>query len=485
MSEYKLVREIGRGGMGTVWYGIRQSDGAECAIKCLLAKFVSIPEYREFFDSEARAMKRLNHPSVVKIMGDTFTDAEGNLYLPMEYIQGETIEHKIKQTGQPFSEKEAVRIMCEVLDAFAYIHSQGQIHRDIKPSNIMLRPDGRICVIDFGIAKDMKTSTGKTVGRQVGTHGYMSPEQIDALNIDHRTDIYSLGCFLFYMLTARHAITKRANDYETMCAIQREAFPSVCAINPMVSRRIEDIIYKATDKDMRRRFQNAAEFKVALLHSKTSAQPHDSLLRFLPDQDIYTKMVGVWSVSVGRTGQDINIPNQYVSTRHLQIQLESSYSTGLNRITRTLTLTDHSTNGTGLDGKYVHNATEVMPYDFLAGHTQHIPEILLAGREECRLDWKLVEDAILRKMSENIPPIEQTVTADREEEQINENEVTRKNQEKKTYLLVVFLSFVFPIVGWILYGANHKEDPIMAHKAFVAAWFGFAVSIILSFIIFN
>lgn len=483
MSEYKLVREIGKGGMGTVWYGIRQSDGAECAIKCLRAKFVSIPDYREFFDSEARALKRFNHPSVVKIMGDTFTDAEGNLYLPMEFVSGETIEHLLKQTGQPFPEDKAIRIMCDILDAFSYIHSQGQIHRDIKPSNIMLRPDGRICVIDFGIAKDMKTNTGKTVGRQVGTHGYMSPEQIDALNIDHRTDIYSLGCLFYYMLTARHAISKRSNDYETMYAIQREAFPSVRAANPAVSIQAENIINKATDKDMRRRFQSAAEFKAALLNQITST-PHATMQNVVAStRPSLGNVVGHWTVTVGRAGQDINIPNKYVSTMHLDINLDASYSTGPNGVNRILTLTDHSTNGTGLNGKYVHNATEIIPVDILDENTIQVPEILLAGREECRLEWQMVVNTLVAKMFRNLTQLPETALSDQESTQVKESEVTQSNNEDSSYFGTVLLSFLFPIIGWIIYLVNRSDKPVKAKKALKAAWWGFALGVILNFIL--
>ena len=478
MAEYKLVREIGRGGMGSVWYGVR-SDGAECAIKCMLAKFVSIPDYREFFDSEAQAMKGLDHPSVVKIMGDTFTDAKGNLYLPMEYVEGETIEQRIKRSGLPLSEQEAIAVMSDVLDAFAYIHGQGQIHRDIKPSNIMLRPDGRVCIIDFGIAKDMKTSTGKTVGRQVGTSGYMSPEQISALNIDHRTDIYSLGCLLFYMLTAQHAITKRTNDYETMYAIQRGDFPSVRAFNPNVSQRLEEIIYKATDKDMRRRYQSAEAFKQALLQEDAIGdEPHVSTTADLHDLE---ELTGHWSLSVGRSGQDITMPNAYVSSHHLDIELDAGYITeGRYKVHRNLTLTDHSTNGTGVDGKYVHNKTEYLSVDILKDSIQSMPDVLLAGREECRLDWNLVYNALVEKMARDI-----NHNAGREQE-IHDGKGSKDGDTVKTnntYFGIILVSFLFPIVGWVLYANIKNHNKIKARKAFAASWWGFGFGIVINTLI--
>ena len=449
--------------MGSVWYGMRE-DGAECAIKCMLAKYVSVPDYREFFDAEAKAMKRLNHPSVVRIMGNTFTDSKGNLYLPMEYIQGETIEQRIKRTGVPFDEEEAVAIMAAVLDAFTYIHAQGQIHRDIKPSNIMLRPDGSICVIDFGIAKDIKTSTGKTVGRQVGTSGYMSPEQISALNIDHRTDIYSLGCLLFYMLTAQHAITKKTNDYETMYAIQKADFPSVRAFNPAVSQHVEEVIYKATDKDMRRRYQSAEEFKNAL----TGSAPQ--IVESVSDEPHSTER---WRITVGRKEQDIVIPNQYVSTYHLDIDLDAVWTIERQLIIRSATVTDHSTNGTGINGRYLHNAS-------LQLDLQEVPEILLAGRAECTVDWNEVRRVLIAKITKN----DDRIPDSKPETGPKETDKSQTVANNQTYIGLIILCFFVPIVGWILYGVERRDNINKARQAFIAAWVGFGLGMCMQTILF-
>lgn len=479
MAEFKLIRELGRGGMGSVWYGIR-SDGTECAVKCMLAKFVSVPDYRDFFDAEARAMKHLNHPCVVKIMGDTFTDAEGNLYLPMEYVPGETIEQRIKRTHQPFDEQETIRLMNDILDAFDYIHRQGQIHRDIKPSNIMLRPDGRICVIDFGIAKDMKISTGKTVGRQVGTSGYMSPEQISALNIDHRTDIYSLGCLLFYMLTARHAIVKRTNDYETMYAIQNEEFPSAREINPTVSARMDAVIRKATNKDMRKRYQSAHEFKEVLsaILGDTSAATTQTISEPNKKQ-VLSRITGKWIVSVGRSGQDINISNDYVSSHHLEIELEAKQH--MDSIEHVITLIDHSTNGTGVNGRCIHNGKIIIAWDLFAEYTQQMPDILLAGREECRLDWNLVTEMITRKMQNGLPspPLSSS------DDVISEPQDKFTKRDDNTYVGICIVSFICPIVGWIIYAVNKNDNIDKASKAYKAAWWGFGLGLILNIVLKN
>ena len=159
-DDYLLQEVIGQGGMGCVYRGL-SPDGQEVAIKKLDCKYVSIPDFKEFFFIEANALKTMNHPSVVKFKGNPFADEKGNLYLPMEYVKGKTIEKVVNEKG-PYTESEARSIMCKILDAFSYIHSHSMIHRDIKPSNIIIKPDGDICIIDFGIAKDMKISTGKT-----------------------------------------------------------------------------------------------------------------------------------------------------------------------------------------------------------------------------------------------------------------------------------------------------------------------------------
>ena len=184
----------------------------------------------------------------------------------MEFVEGETISQYVAKHGA-FPEPDALQLMDKILQAVGYVHSVGCIHRDIKPSNIMLKPDGNVCIIDFGIAKDARTSTGHTVGRIIGTDGYMSPEQAAGLNIDKRTDIYSLGCLLHYIVTGQNAFNKRSNDQETRMAILHEQFPSAIQINPSLSQRTQDIIYKAVDRNMMRRFQSAEEFRKALYGS--------------------------------------------------------------------------------------------------------------------------------------------------------------------------------------------------------------------------
>lgn len=462
---YTLGEIIGKGGMGCVYDGLTP-DGQRTAIKMLECQYVSMPDFREFFDIEARALREMNHPSVVKIMGDPFSDSHGNLYLPMEYVEGETIEHRVKHHG-PFSETEARATLCKILSAFTYIHGQQKIHRDIKPSNIMLRPNGEVCIIDFGIAKDMKTPTGKTLGRCVGTDGYMSPEQVKGNSIDYRTDIYSLGCLLHYMLTGQHAIVKQSNDYQTIAVILNKEFPSARQIRPELSDDIQQIIYKAVDKNMLLRYQTASEFRNALMGT--------------PEQDDggHTTRTAVVSISVGRRNCDITIPNDYVSSKHLTIHCRCTPQGGT-----FLELEDHSTNGTGVNGRYVHNSSITIPFDITSQYTQETPQILLAGREEVALDFNKVTALLQQrwKSANNEKTTGRIKTDTDSGGTTTKKQVTPPSTPDNLNIGLTILSLVFPIVGWVIWGLWKNEKPVAAQKAATMAWIGFSINIIIQII---
>lgn len=257
---YIFDKEIGRGGMGCVYLGHDDQTGQKVAIKMMSNKVTCLPEYRQLFQAEVQSLQLMNHPSVVHIMGHSWSDNDGNFFLPMEFVEGITIEQHVKRNGA-FPMTGAINLMCKILDAMSYVHKCGCIHRDIKPSNIMIRPDGSICIIDFGIAKDLRSGVaGQTVGKVIGTDGYMSPEQAEGLHIDHRTDIYSLGCVLYYMLTGKTAVAKGNNGHETMLNIlnQERLLPSQTT---GVSTQLDSIYLRAIDRDMTKRYQTCKEFR--------------------------------------------------------------------------------------------------------------------------------------------------------------------------------------------------------------------------------
>lgn len=452
MDGYKIIREVGKGGMGCVYESLDSSNN-KVALKMMSAKAAAHPDYREMFDHEVRSLRKLSHPSIVKIVGEPFSDAGGNLFLPMEFVEGETISQIVQANGA-FNEQEALSIFIKLLDAFSYIHNKSCIHRDVKPSNVMIRPDGSICVIDFGIAKDSKTSTGKTIGRVVGTDGYMSPEQANGYNIDTRTDIYSLGCLLHYMLTGTHAIPKQSNDYDTICAILENNFPLVADKGFTVSDKTQKAILTAVNKNMTLRFQTTEDFKAALTDK------------------------AICKISVGRSNCDITLYGEYVSSHHLDIiwepqnEKDSSYK---------VTIKDHSTNGTGVNGRKIKNES----YSFIVNQsvkslmndTSSLPQVMIAGLASHTLEWKTVLNILFEKMDLPTSIIDE-YNGDTD---IHEGIVEPSKLEDITVGYGI-LCFVVPIAGWILGAVWKSENPIKAKSANKLAWYGFLFNLVVSFL---
>lgn len=452
MNDYKIIREVGKGGMGCVYESLDSSNN-KVALKMMSAKAAAHPDYREMFDHEVRSLRKLSHPSIVKIVGEPFSDAGGNLFLPMEFVEGKTISQIVQANGA-FNEQEALSIFIKLLDAFSYIHNKSCIHRDVKPSNVMIRPDGSICVIDFGIAKDSKTSTGKTIGRVVGTDGYMSPEQANGYNIDTRTDIYSLGCLLHYMLTGTHAIPKQSNDYDTICAILENNFPLVSEKGFTVSDKTQKAILTAVNKNMTLRFQTTEEFKAALTDK------------------------AICKISVGRSNCDITLYGEYVSSHHLDIIWEpqnekaSSYK---------VTIKDHSTNGTGVNGRKIKNES----YSFMINQSvkslmndpSSLPQVMIAGLASHVLEWKTVLNILFEKMDLPTSIIDE-YTGDTD---VHGGLVVPPKSEDITVGYGI-LCFVIPIAGWILGAVWKSENPIKAKSANKLAWYGFLFNLVMSFL---
>jgi serine/threonine-protein kinase len=373
ISIYNVNDEpIGRGGMGQVYLGA-DPDGNTVAIKEMLAEFVTDADLRRRFHQEVSILNQLEHQSIVKMYASF--EERGNLYLVMEYVEGETIKQYVKRQGA-IPESKAIRLLVDILSALGYAPRQGYVHRDIKPSNIMIRPNGKVCLLDFGIAKDMNRSQRLTfMQMSLGTHGYMSPEQADGYDIDTRSDIYSLGCVLFYMLTGRHAIEEQENDYKTCMAILNHSFPKVKTCNPDLSDNIQRILDKATDKNMLLRFQSCREFELEL--------ERDAGTSVRGGRNAVNNMI-----SVGRTGCDIGLPSFHtvVSGHHLDIVREQASEGELYRFL------DRSTNGTVIDGEKFRNGEKTCPVHHLR---KYRPSILLAG--EVELKWEDIEAAFAKK----------------------------------------------------------------------------------------
>jgi len=264
-GRYRIVRPLGQGGMGAVYLAEdRELFGRPCVIKEMLNIFVTASERRKAegdFRREAELLARLNqpgHPSIPEIYGH-FAEA-GRHYLVMKYIAGENLEQRINRLGRPFTESELIRILLPVCDALVYMHGQKPpvIHRDIKPANIILGEDGRVWLVDFGLAKAtlrtgaMVMMQGKTIA--MGTPGYTPLEQWQRKPIP-ASDIYALGATMYHLLTGHDPRDRFADFPELDMSIIKAfaAWPPLRSVSPDVSEEVEDLVARALDRDPARR----------------------------------------------------------------------------------------------------------------------------------------------------------------------------------------------------------------------------------------
>lgn len=451
---------VGKGGMGQVYRGTDPNCGDRVAIKEMLAQYVTDSELRARFHQEVKILSQMEHPSIVKMRGSF--EIGGNLYLVMDYVQGDTLEKYVRQRGR-LSEEEAVHILRQLLEALEYAHRKGFVHRDIKPSNIMVKPGGDICILDFGIAKDMN-GNGLTVGQlTIGSSGYMSPEQAEGYNIDKRSDIYSVGCVLYFMLTGRHAYTKKTNDHETRMSILENRFPDASLLNPDLSQKILSLLAKATRKNMLQRFQSCREFELELGGNPGS---EGATVAGSPE---------VCRISVGRENCDITLydPNNKVSRHHADIEMVALPGGGFSYI-----FSDCSANGTTIDGRKIHH--DSCTIEATASTAAGFPRIWLAADPRYTLDWNEVRRLLAEKYGEMqsgdtpLPPPPPPTPAP---------SPPPAPAGDTLGIGWKILCFLVPIVGWVLYYQWKEQTPRRAREACVCAWIGFAAGIVLNLLV--
>jgi eukaryotic-like serine/threonine-protein kinase len=267
-QRYLVTREIGRGGMATVYLARDQRDDRDVAVKVLLPE-VGLALGAERFRREITVASRFSHPRILPLYDSG--EHEGQLYYVMPFVVGESLRARLEREG-PLNVDEAVRFAAEAADALEYAHAQGIVHRDIKPENILIE-DGHALVVDFGIARaavaageEKLTQTGITLG----TPQYMSPEQGMAdRNIGGRSDIYSLGCVLYEML-AGHPPFSGPSAQAVIARHALDQAPPLATVRPTVSPELEAVVMKALAKVPADRFQTAEEFAQALRHPEAA-----------------------------------------------------------------------------------------------------------------------------------------------------------------------------------------------------------------------
>ena len=267
LGNYEIVDKLGEGGMGEVWRARDARLNRTVAVKVLPAEFAGDPARRSRFEQEARALAALNHPNIVAIYD--LGQSDGQAYLVSELVEGESLR-KVVDRG-PLTGRKLADVAVQAAEAVAAAHALGIVHRDLKPENIMLTRDGRVKVLDFGLAKlNAPPSTSETEtmaysqpGVVLGTVGYMAPEQVRGEAVDGRSDIFSLGCVLYELATGRRAFEgKSAADL--ISAILREDPPEMAAAGAPVPAPFAAIVRRCLEKDAQQRFQSAADLAFAL-----------------------------------------------------------------------------------------------------------------------------------------------------------------------------------------------------------------------------
>jgi eukaryotic-like serine/threonine-protein kinase len=257
---YRVLAQIGQGGMGTVYQAEDVRLGRKVAVKILNASLLANHREIERFQSEAKIQANLNNPHVVTLYG--FEPYQDSYCMIMEYVEGRTLAHLIRAVG-PLPTPIAVMISKQVLEGLSAAHRQGVIHRDLKPSNIMLTREGIAKVMDFGIAKVEGGKNLTASGALVGTVFYMSPEQVRGEPLDARADLYSFGIILFELLTGRVPF-KEGSDFSIMISQVQMPPPPPTQLLPDIPTDIENVVLRCLSKRREDRYQNAGEVLAAL-----------------------------------------------------------------------------------------------------------------------------------------------------------------------------------------------------------------------------
>ena len=295
VGPYDVAAPLGAGGMGEVYRARDARLSRDVAIKVLPSSFAADSDRLRRFELEARATGLLNHPNILQVF-DVGTH-EGAPYVVSELLEGETLRERIGGTALPV--RKAIELATQIARGLSAAHDKGIVHRDLKPDNVFITRDGRVKILDFGLAKlregdalaEAETNTrgvpGTDAGKVLGTVGYMSPEQVRARPVDHRSDIFSFGSVLYEMLSGQRAF-KGASAVETMNAILKEDPPDLSQTNRHLPAALERIVGHCLEKNPEERFQSARDIAFDLdqlsgsaTHTGLVAPPETARRRWL------------------------------------------------------------------------------------------------------------------------------------------------------------------------------------------------------------
>src|SRR4051794_2633147 len=272
VGRYRVLSELGRGGMANVYLAVAQGPGGVnklVVLKALLPELASEPESLTMFLDEARLAAQLNHPNVVQTY-EVGTEGDRHVMV-MEYLEGQSLSALVKRgelVGKPMTLKLQLRVIMSALEGLGYAHELSAydgtplelVHRDISPQNVFVTYDGQVKVLDFGIAKAASSSTETATGVIKGKLAYMSPEQIVANGIDQRADLYSIGCMLWAAATGRK-LWKDTPDVQIMRRVMQGDVPTPQSAHPGCDDELNHIVMKALAWQRENRYQTAHELQ--------------------------------------------------------------------------------------------------------------------------------------------------------------------------------------------------------------------------------
>jgi len=287
LSHYRLVEQIGEGGMGVVWRATDTTLGRDVAIKVLPELFASDPERMARFEREARVLASLNHPGIAAIYG--VGHAAGVHFLAMELVEGDDLASRIEQGSMPVVE--ALETARRIAEGLEVAHEKGIIHRDLKPANVRLTHDGQVKLLDFGLAKGAEpmsgagrdsgqsptiTSLGTVAGVILGTAAYMSPEQARGKAVDRRTDIWAFGCVLFECLTGQRVFAGETVSDTLAKILERD--PDLKALPGATPPRVRELLQRCLVKDPKLRLRDIGDARIVLEEVLASRSPSGRLV---------------------------------------------------------------------------------------------------------------------------------------------------------------------------------------------------------------
>lgn len=267
LGDYRIVSRLGSGGMGTVYRAVHERMGREVAVKLLRPEIQRNPQLLQRFDREVRAAAKLSHPNIVAALDAR--EHGGLHFLVTELVEGRDLDLTVRLSG-PLPIVDAVECLLQAARGLSYAHAQGVIHRDIKPANLLRSYDGTVKILDMGLARLSNADSSMDVnltdtGVMMGTAAFMSPEQArDTRKADARSDLYSLGCTLFYLLTGKIAFAG-ATQIDMILSHVNQPIPSLRKINPQIPVAVDRIFHQLVAKNPDERFQSADELLPVVL----------------------------------------------------------------------------------------------------------------------------------------------------------------------------------------------------------------------------